>query len=50
VAFIDSESVAIAIPWRLLTPIVGVNSLGLIIWTSMYFPEHDGDWRLVGLA
>ena len=28
VAFIDSESVAIAILWRLLTAIVGVNSLG----------------------
>ena len=27
VAFIDSESVAIAILWRLLTPTVGVNSL-----------------------
>jgi hypothetical protein len=28
VAFIDSESVSIAILWQLLTPIVGVNSLG----------------------
>ena len=29
VALIDSESVAIATLWRLLTPTVGVNSLGL---------------------
>ena len=29
VAFIDSESVAIAILWRLSTPTVGVNNLGL---------------------
>ena len=31
VAFIDTESVPIAIPWRLSTPTVGVNSLGQII-------------------
>ena len=31
VAHIDSESVAIATLWRLLTPTVGVNSLGHII-------------------
>ena len=31
VAFIDSESVAIAILWRLSTPTVGVNSLGLVL-------------------
>ena len=30
VALVDSESVAIATLWRLLTPTVGVNSLGLI--------------------
>ena len=30
VALIDSESVAIATLWRLLTPTVGVNSLGQI--------------------
>ena len=30
VALIDSESVAIATLWRLLTPTVGVNSLGLL--------------------
>ena len=30
VAFIDSESVVIAILWRLSTPTVGINSLGLI--------------------
>ena len=30
VAFIDSESVAIATSWRLTTPTVGVNSLGLM--------------------
>jgi hypothetical protein len=29
VAFIDTESVAIAILWRLSTPTIGVNSLGL---------------------
>jgi hypothetical protein len=28
VAFIDSESVVIAILWLLLTPAVGINSLG----------------------
>jgi transcription elongation factor GreA-like protein len=33
-AFIDSESVAIAILWRLSTPIVGVNSLGLLYWVG----------------
>ena len=31
VALIDSVSVAIATLWRLLTPTVGVNSLGLYI-------------------
>ena len=31
VAFIDSESVAIATLWRLSTPTVGVNSLGLLV-------------------
>ena len=37
VAFIDvdSESVAIAILWRLSTPTVGVNSLGLIKFTTI---------------
>ena len=34
VAFIDSELVAIAISWRLMTPTVGVNSLGLILTYS----------------
>jgi hypothetical protein len=29
VAFIDTESVAIAILWRLSTPTIGINSLGL---------------------
>ena len=32
VALIDSESVAIATLWRLLTPTVGVNSLGLFLY------------------
>ena len=32
VAFIDSESVAIATLWRLTTPTVGVNSFGLICY------------------
>ena len=34
VALIDSESVAIATLWRLLTPTVGVKSLGLKIKLS----------------
>ena len=38
-AFIDNESVAIAILWRLSTPTVGVNSLGLNFMPSVLDPE-----------
>jgi hypothetical protein len=37
VAFIDTESLAIAILWRLSTLTVGVNSLGLNILPRKYF-------------
>ena len=36
VALIDSESVAIATLWRLMTPTVVVNSLGLILLLHAY--------------
>ena len=41
VAFIDSESVAIAILWRISTPTVGVNSLGLMIIMCPQHVQHN---------
>ena len=37
VAFIDRELVATATSWRLMTPTVGVNSLGLILIVLSFF-------------